>query len=197
MPTLTVKKMWKHLRTVQTHRKWVRHYCFLSGIPWQGITHDLSKYSPAEFFESARYWSGTFSPIDAAKEDKGISLAWLHHRGRNKHHYLYWYDNIEEGGYCHVMPKKYFIELVCDFLGAARTYLKKDFSFQKEKEWWEKKREKVKLNDKHIIMLDIIFSDLAYCERRAYIDVLTPEKLLKTGYIGMIWEANCGNTDLY
>ena len=73
MRTLTFKKMWNHLRTVQTHRKWVRHYCFLAGIPWRGLTHDLSKYSPIEFFESARYWIGTGSPINEAKKENGIS----------------------------------------------------------------------------------------------------------------------------
>ena len=37
-----------HLHTVNRHRRMVRHYCFRLGLVWQGLTHDLSKYSPTE-----------------------------------------------------------------------------------------------------------------------------------------------------
>ncbi len=87
MNNLDFKKILNHWKTIRTHRKWVRHYCKLAGIYWRGIKHDLSKYSPTEFFESAKYWTGTGSPINEAKKDKGYSLAWLHHRGRNTHHW--------------------------------------------------------------------------------------------------------------
>ena len=104
--------IWKHFQKIHTHRKWVRRYCFLVGIPWQGITHDLSKYSPTEFWESVKYYQGNRSPINAAKEDQGYSLAWLHHKGRNKHHYQYWMDDFDKGERNILMPKKYFKELI-------------------------------------------------------------------------------------
>ena len=80
------KNAWLHFRKIQTHRKWVRHYCFGLGLYKQGLLHDLSKYSPTEFFESVKYYQGTSSPIDACGEDNGYSDHWLHHRTVDSHH---------------------------------------------------------------------------------------------------------------
>ena len=187
-PKLTLKNMILHARKICIHCKWVRYYCRLAGIPLRGWLHDLSKYSPAEFFESSRYYVGTSSPINEAKRIQGISYAWLHHRGRNRHHHLYWYDNIEEGGYCHLIPKKDFTELVCDFLGAARAYNENEFSYHKELIWWYKKRDTLKMNEKNKIMLDDIFSTLEYNARRANINEMTPEENIKNNLIGKIWD---------
>ena len=128
---------WKHWNKIRTHRKWVRHYCWGMGLYWQGLTHDLSKYSPTEFMESVRFYQGTSSPIDAAKRAKGYSDAWFHHKGRNKHHYEYWMDNFDLGGENIVMPYKYFAEMVCDYLAAGRAYMGKNFSYTAEYEWWQ------------------------------------------------------------
>ena len=80
-----IKNAINHFKTICLHKKWVMYYCNLAGIPAQGIFHDLSKFSPTEFFESVKYYTGNSSPIDACKKDKGISQAWLHHKGLNKH----------------------------------------------------------------------------------------------------------------
>lgn len=161
---MNIKNTWLHLRKVQTHRKWVRHYCFKLGIPWQGITHDLSKYSPVEFWESVKYYQGDNSPIDACKKANGYSMAWFHHRGRNKHHYEYWVDNFDKGMTTNLMPKKYFLELLADYLGAARAYMGDKFTYKGEYEWWQIKRTKVKMDPKQIEMLDHIFKELADME---------------------------------
>jgi len=191
--------MWNHLRTVQTHRKWVRHYCFLAGIPWRGIKHDLSKYSPAEFFESARYWTGTGSPINEAKKDLGYSKAWLHHRGRNKHHWAYWADNFSEGLVIYPMPMNDFVEMVCDFLAAGRAYRGDQFTYTGERTWWvnDKQKGNKAMNEKNKHMLDIIFADLEAAENpmirhldREKYKVPTPEELIKQGYIQSVWKAN-------
>lgn len=197
--TLTFKKMWNHWRTVRTHRKWVRRYCFMAGIPWRGITHDLSKYSPIEFLESARYWTGTGSPIDQAKKDQGYSKAWLHHRGRNPHHWAYWADNFSEGLTVYCMPKNDFVEMVCDFLAAGRAYRGNQFSYTGERTWWEndKHRGCAAMNEKNKKMIDIIFSDLEVAENPMIRnltrkDIPTPEQLIKEHYIQKVWEANHG-----
>lgn len=197
LPKIKLKNIWLHLRKIQTHRKWVRHYCFLAGIPWRGLTHDLSKYSPTEFWESVRFYVGTSSPINEAKKVQGYSRAWLHHRGRNRHHWAYWADNFSEGLTVYPMPKKDFVEMVCDFLGAAHSYSKGKFSFQKELEWWKQARDNdcKAMHPRNKLMLDIIFSDLAYCEKRAYLDIPTPTQLLKSKYIQKIWEANNKNVE--
>lgn len=111
-----------HLRTVLTHKKWVFYYCCKAGIPLQGLVHDLSKFSPTEFMESINYYTGTHSPIDECKKKNGVSYAWMHHKGRNPHHYEYWQDNFDKGGQPIKMPYKYAVELLCDYLGAGRAY---------------------------------------------------------------------------
>ena len=141
-PKITIKNTFRHLGKILKHKYWVFYYCRKAGITWRGIKHDLSKFSPTEFWESVRYYQGNRSPIDACKEDKGVSKAWLHHKGRNSHHYEHWVDNLDNGGIALQMPFKDVLELICDYLGAARAYLGKEFSFQKEWEWWLNKSNK-------------------------------------------------------
>lgn len=195
---LTFRKIFSHWKTIRIHRKWVRRYCFMAGIPWRGIKHDLSKYSPVEFFESARYWTGTSSPINEAKKDKGYSRAWLHHRGRNSHHWAYWADNFSEGMIIHPMPKDDFVEMVCDFLAAGHAYNKECFSYSRERGWWLNERDKGSkaMHPENKRMLDIIFSDLEYADNHMLsgcptaLMPYTPEDLIRSGYIQEIWRAN-------
>ena len=196
---ITLKNAWAHFRKIQKHRKYVRHYCFLAGIPWRGITHDLSKYSPIEFWESVKFYKGVSSPINEAKKLQGISYAWLHHKGRNSHHYEYWMDNFDNGGLARLMPKNDFVELVCDYLGAAAAYGKVDnYFYAREHEWWKNKRDNCAMNEKNKVMLDIIFSNLEKAENPMLINledefrhwIPTPERLIKSGYIQEVWEAN-------
>lgn len=133
---MNVRNVFLHLKKVLVHKYWVFYFCCKAGIPWQGITHDLSKFSLIEFSESVKYYQGTRSPIDACKEENGYSNAWLHHKGRNPHHYEYWQDNFDKGGQPLKMPYKYALEMVCDYLGAGRAYMGKDFTLDKEYNWW-------------------------------------------------------------
>lgn len=151
-----VHNFFGHLKTVCTHKRWVFHYCRKAGITWQGITHDLSKFSPVEFFEGVKYFDGTRSPINVCKEqNNGVSKAWLHHKGRNKHHYEYWVDKVDEGGVALEMPDKYFKELLCDYLGAGRAYMGKSFSYQGELSWWDKKLESdMKITHNETVAID-------------------------------------------
>ena len=123
-------KAWQHFKTITKHRFLVMCGCFRVGLIWQGLTHDLSKYSPTEFWVGARYYQGTRSPNTAEREDKGYSEAWMHHKGRNKHHYEYWtgmsketrnYESVE-------MPRKYLVEMVMDRRAACMTYQGKAYT---------------------------------------------------------------------
>ena len=125
-----------HLKTVNKHRYEVLKLCMKCGIPLQGIVHDLSKYSPSEFIPSIHYWTGKISPIDVETEKKGYSTAWLHHKGRNKHHYEYWTDNYDSGTTYIEIPEKYVRELVADWFAAGRTYNGKEFTIDDELKWW-------------------------------------------------------------
>jgi len=116
-----------HLYTVNYHRWLVCKHCFRLGLYWQGLTHDLSKYSPSEFIVGARYYTGTRSPNDAERRDQGYSSAWLHHKGRNRHHIEYWTDYSPVRGLGVVpieMPLKYVAEMFCDRVAACQVYRK-------------------------------------------------------------------------
>lgn len=124
---------WKHFRTITRHRHIVMRNCFKVGLYWQGLTHDLSKYSPTEFLQGARYYQGTRSPNNAEREATGLSKSWLHHKGRNRHHFEYWIDyTLEEtedgratgrglGGM--PMPRRYVAEMVMDRIAACVVYM--------------------------------------------------------------------------
>ena len=119
-----------HFRTITRHRHKVIAHCFRAGIPFQGLLHDLSKYSPAEFFTGARYYQGNRSPNNREREVKGYSSAWMHHKGRNKHHHEYWTDvNPQTKRYEPVeMPLNYLTEMVCDRVAACKIYRGKDYT---------------------------------------------------------------------
>ena len=57
-----MNKFWGHLKTITHHRHLVMRGCFRMGLIWQGLTHDLSKYSPTEFLAGVRYYPGDRSP---------------------------------------------------------------------------------------------------------------------------------------
>ncbi len=92
-----MKRWFGHLKTVLLHKYWVFRYALAAGIPFRGLLHDLSKFSPTEFGQSVRYYTGSRSPIHYAREANSFSTAWLHHRGRNRHHFEYWVDNTADG----------------------------------------------------------------------------------------------------
>ena len=116
-----------HFLTVARHRALVRSYCFRAGLILQGLTHDLSKYSWAEFPVGVRYFQGTRSPNNAEREATGVSRAWLHHKGRNRHHFEYWidYSTAPKNGVCMTgmkMPRRYVAEMIFDRVSASRIY---------------------------------------------------------------------------
>lgn len=116
----------KHLGTITRHRHEVMKNCFRAGIPLQGLLHDLSKYSPEEFGCGVRFFQGTRSPHEGEREAYGFSYAWMHHKGRNKHHFEYWtdYDPVTRVMSPVKMPLKYVKEMFCDRVAASKIYMK-------------------------------------------------------------------------
>lgn len=121
-----LNKFFGHLKTVNSHRRKVRKLCFKMGLYWQGITHDLSKYSPVEFINGVKFFTGKASPHYGERATNGYSKAWLNHKGHNKHHAEYWADiSLETGNTESIpMPTKYLAEMLCDRVAASQTYLK-------------------------------------------------------------------------
>ncbi len=143
MPGSGVKDMqaWKHFRTITHHKRLVMRGCFRVGLYWQGLVHDLSKYSPVEFFVGARYYQGNMSPNNAERLDRGYSQSWLHHKGRNKHHLEYWIDYglPPEGGIVGMrMPDKYIVEMFIDRVSASKVYQKDAYTDESAWKYYEK-----------------------------------------------------------
>ena len=121
------KNLKGHFCTITHHKMLVMKTCFKVGLYKQGLLHDLSKYTPIEFIPGIIYYQGDRSPINREKELKNCSRGWLHHKGRNLHHFEYWIDySINPGGKLvgMKMPKKYVAEMVIDRISASKNYLK-------------------------------------------------------------------------
>ena len=137
-------KWFLHLKTINHHRWLVLKYCFRVGLYWQGLTHDLSKYSPVEFSAGAKYFQGYQSPNNMERKVRGYSSAWLHHKGRNKHHLEYWID-YSQGETSSMtgmeMPVKYVVEMFCDRVAASRTYRKEKYKDRDPYDYYMKSKD--------------------------------------------------------
>ena len=125
------QRFFGHLGTVLKHKRYVRRACFKMGLFRQGIFHDLSKFSPTEFIPSVKYYSGRLSPNAVDRKINGASMAWLHHKGRNRHHFEYWIDysaSSAEYAFGCKMPLKYVAEMIADRYAACVAYNKDEYS---------------------------------------------------------------------
>ena len=178
---ITMKKTWGHFKTITHHRFLVMAGCFRVGLIRQGLTHDLSKYSPTEFWEGARYYQGNRSPNAAEREDKGYSEAWMHHKGRNRHHYEYWTDmNRQTRSYESVpMPKRYLAEMVMDRIAACKTYEGKAYTPASALNYFLKSRERELMHPKTREELEVLLrmlQDRGEGETYRYIRQMLKEK---------------------
>ncbi len=155
---MNVKNALLHTSLVFRHKWRVFVNCSKCGLVWQGLIHDFSKFSPTEFYESVKYYQGNRSPIGVCRRTVGFSYAWLHHKGRNKHHIEYWLD-----GDCEVqplMPYRYAAECICDKLAATRTYSGKNYSPDMPLLHWERYGSKVEGNPKTMKFVEEVFIDV-------------------------------------
>lgn len=155
------KKFKGHLSTVCRHKYFVFLNCCKAGLYWRGIKHDMSKFHPTEFIESVIWYQGDRSPIDACKEAKGISKAWMHHKSHNTHHYEWWCDNFDIGCTAHQMPFKDALEMMCDFIAAGQAYSFNKgipFTYDSEWEWWLNKKSKpLKMHPQTVTFCELMF----------------------------------------
>ncbi len=155
---MRLKNVFLHTALVIRHKHKVFIHAVKCGIPFRGLMHDLSKFSPSEFFESVKFFQGHRSPIGVARREQGVSRAWLHHRGRNKHHIEYWYDH--ECDPLPMMPYKYAVECVCDKLSATKTYAKKSYDDSMPLAHWERYGCKAPCNPKTSAFIERVFIDI-------------------------------------
>ena len=151
-------KVWGHFCTITEHRFVVMRECFKVGLYRQGLTHDLSKYSPSEFIVGCRYYQGYRSPNNAEREDKGYSEAWLHHKGRNKHHYEYWIDySLDARGMAGMkMPNRYVAEMMMDRIAASKIYNKGHYDQHMPLQYYEKGKDAYMIHDETRALLEYL-----------------------------------------
>ncbi len=156
-------KPWQHFKTITRHRLIVMEGCFKVGLYWRGLTHDLSKYSPTEFWAGARYYQGTCSPNTAERRENGYSLAWMHHKGRNRHHYEYWTDlNMETKQYEPVyMPRQYMVEQIMDRRAACVVYQGKNYTDASALTYFQKGTEQNRMHPENKKELEFLLTLLA------------------------------------
>ena len=178
---MSVKNVFKHIALVSKHKWVVFKLCCRVGEPWRGLVHDLSKFSPTEFFESIKYYTGTHSPIKECRNTIGYSKAWVHHVSKNKHHYQHW---IDYGKYPKpvVMPYKYVAEMICDKIAAGIVYEGKKYSDSEPLEYYMVERE---------------YAIIHKCVDKTLIQVFTQlkengmKKTLKRKNLKTLYEKNC------
>ena len=125
-----MRNIFAHFNTITKHRHMVIRHCLKAGILWRGLLHDLSKYTPTEFCQGAKFYKGTRSPNEAEREAFGFSKAWMHHKGRNRHHFEYWTDyNPQTKKVGPVkMPLVFVKEMFCDRVAASKIYQKGNYN---------------------------------------------------------------------
>lgn len=157
-------KICQHFKTITYHKWLVMKGCFSIGLYRQGICHDLSKYTPTEFFVGARFYQGDRSPNNAEREEKGYSAAWLHHKGRNKHHYEYWIDyslkDIQGGMEPAPMPVIYILEMIMDRIAASKVYAKDAYTCHNPLKYYERGKEYAPLHEKTRSMMELLLQIL-------------------------------------
>ncbi|MDQ0148315.1 DUF5662 family protein [Eubacterium multiforme] len=153
-----------HFKTITNHKLLVMKYCFKVGLYKQGLLHDLSKYSFEEFKAGIKYYRGNKSPNGVQKEVEGLSTAWLHHKGRNKHHFEYWIDygvNPKDGLKGMKMPVNYVVEMFIDRMSASKNYEKEKYKDKSPLEYYNARREYCILHEETRSLLELLLNMLA------------------------------------
>lgn len=164
-------KAWKHFCTITRHKLLVMKGCFQIGLYKQGLLHDLSKYGPTEFLVGCKYYKGYMSPNNAEREDKGYSGAWLHHKGRNRHHLEYWIDydvaSSKDKGKEHSgmtgmkMPVRYVCEMFIDRVSASKNYQKDKYTDESPLVYYQRGIDHYMIHEDTAALLEYLLTMLA------------------------------------
>ncbi len=148
--------IWGHFKTITHHRHLVISHAARAGILWRGLLHDLSKYSPTEFLSGAKYYTGTKSPNEGERAEYGYSKSWMHHKGRNRHHFEYWTDyNIETHLMSPVkMPLKYVKEMFCDRVAASKVYQGENYTDAHPLEYFMRAKKRREIHPETSLLLE-------------------------------------------
>ena len=182
----------RHYKTITRHRHLVMKGCFEVGLYKQGLLHDLSKYNPIEFIPGAIYYKGTESPNNTERRKRGYSAAWLHHKGRNKHHFEYWIDYTLKEGHPiegNKMPVRYVVEMYVDRVSASKNYQKVEYTDKSALLYYEKGKNRYMMHEDTEKLLVMLLKYLADNGEEATNDLIrtrilhTDKKVKRVKYI--------------
>ena len=159
-----IKNMIGHFKTITNHKMLVMKTCSKVGLYKQGLLHDLSKYKPIEFRAGAKYYRGDVSPNGIQKREEELSTAWLHHKGRNKHHFEYWIDygnSLSDGLQGMKMPVKYVVEMFIDRMSASKNYLKDKYDDKSALQYYEERKDYYVIHPETRKILEFLLNMLA------------------------------------
>lgn len=179
---MNIKNMIGHFKTINNHKMLVMKTCFKVGMYKQGLLHDLSKYAPVEFMAGVKYYQGTKSPNGIQKMKEGYSSAWLHHKGRNKHHFEYWIDygtKESEGLQGMEMPVEYVAEMFIDRMSACKNYQKDKYTDASALEYYEQRKDYYVMHQKTSELLEFLLKKLADEGEEAALKYIKNELLKK------------------
>ena len=163
--------VFNHLKIINKHKLTVMDLCFKIGLIKQGFLHDLSKYSPEEFLIGIKYYQGDRSPNAIEKLEKGYSSSWLHHKGRNKHHFEYWIDygpDEKDGLMGMKMPLKYVLEMCCDRIAASKVYSGDSYTTDVPWDYYSKRKDYIDLHkDTRALLEKILLMNKNEGEKKA------------------------------
>ncbi|WP_346935626.1 DUF5662 family protein [Clostridium sp.] len=169
-----------HFKTITKHKLLVMKYCFKVGLYKQGLLHDLSKYSWVEFSAGIKYYRGNISPNGIQKNVEGYSKAWLHHKGRNKHHLEYWIDygmKIQDGLVGMKMPKNYVIEMFIDRMCASMNYEKEKYRDDSALIYYERGKAYQIIHEETRELLELLLNKLAIEGEHVTLDYIKKQVL--------------------
>lgn len=169
-----------HFKTITNHKMLVMKYCFKVGLYKQGLLHDLSKYSWTEFSAGIKYYKGTMSPNAVQKIEQGYSEAWLHHKGRNKHHFEYWIDfglKPTQGLIGMKMPTKYVVEMFIDRMCASKNYRKEKYTDRDALDYYNRGKDYCIMHRESEELLELLLNKLADEGEEATLDFIKNEAL--------------------
>ena len=161
---IKLKNVIGHFSTITKHRHAVMLHCFRAGIPWRGLWHDMSKYAPIEFISGIKYYQGgNRSPNEAEREEYGYSKAWIHHKGRNRHHFEYWTDYNPKTKMMEPvpMPLVFVKEMFCDRVAASKIYQKSNYTDKHPLEYYFKGNAKKHMHPETAELLEKLLVMLA------------------------------------
>lgn len=154
----------KHFILISKHRHRVIRNGYHLGIFFHALKHDLTKYTPIEFFTSSKYFEGHHSPVyEERLNNNYFSKVCQHHTKRNPHHWEYWTDFFGGRILTKRMPYKYALEYVGDVLSASYTYNPKQFKSDTAYKYFMNKKD-------HYFMNNATKEFVSYCLKQYSID---------------------------